>query len=196
MRLFSSASGPRADGTAKTLRDRPRPEGAWLFGKIPAHGDFIARGISPELQEMLDLWLSAELAAARTEFADFDTRYVQAAPWHFVDCDSAGQWSGGALCPSVDKVGRRFPILVGAPAADAGHAEALGCNAVELIFGALGEGWEASRLCEALAGIAPGTSGVTPTQSLWAIEGEDGTRFEMPGRFPEGLIVRMLELAA
>jgi len=196
MRFFSSANPPRADGTATTLHDMPRPEGAWLFGKIPAHGDFIARGISAEVQKLLDDWLSVELGAARSRFADFDTRYLQAAPWHFVDCDPDGNWTGGALCPSVDKVGRRFPILVGAPAADAGHAEALACNALELIFGALGEAWDATRLCEALAAIAPGTSGIAPTQSLWAIEAEDGTRIEMPGRFPEGLIERMLELAA
>ena len=196
MRMFSSASGPRRDEGDVTLKDTMRPAGAWLFGKIPAHGDFISRGLTPKIQELLDLWLSAELARAKGRFADFDARYVQAAPWYFIDCDPDGAWSGGALCPSVDKVGRRFPILVGAPAANAGHAEALACNAIELIFGALGEGWDATRLCEELAAIAPGDSGKVPTQSLWAIEAEDGTRIEIAGRFPDGLIERMLELAA
>ncbi|HYD08241.1 MAG TPA: hypothetical protein VEC60_21080, partial [Reyranella sp.] len=61
---------------------------------------------------------------------------------------------------------------------------------------ALGEGWDASQLCDRLAAIAPGGSaGRVPAQSVWAIEAEDGTRIEMPGRFPEGLIERMLELA-
>jgi len=197
MRFFSSASGPQPDGTAASLQETPRPAGAWLFGKIPAHGDFVSRGLAPEMHEALDLWLSAELARARARFADFDTRYQTAAPWFFVDCDPAGAWSGGALCPSVDKVGRRFPILVAAPAADAGRAEAVALAALELVFAALGEGWNASRLSDALGEIAaPAAEASASPQSVWAIEAEDGTRIEMPGRFPDGLVERMLELAA
>ena len=197
MRFFSSASGPQPDGTPASLQETARPAGAWLFGKIHAHGDFVSRGLAPEMHEAFDLWLSAELARARARFADFDTRYQTAAPWFFVDCDPAGAWSGGALCPSVDKVGRRFPILVAAPAADAGSAQAVARETLELVFAALGEGWEASQLSDRLSAIAPAASGGgAATQSVWAIEAEDGTRIEMPGRYPEGLIERMLELAA
>ena len=196
MKMFSSASGPQRDETAGTLGDMLRPAGPWLFGKIPAHGDFISRGLEPKAHEALDLWLSAELARARARFTDFDTRYVHAAPWHFVDCDPQGQWSGGALCPSVDAVGRRFPILVAAPVANAGQATAVAYAALDLIFGALGEGWDAPRLHQALGEIVPAAgSGPEPTQSVWAIEADDGTRIEMTGRFPDGLIERMLEIA-
>lgn len=196
MRMFSSASAPRRDETAGSLRESHRPPGPWLFGKIPAHGDFISRGLEPALHEALDLWLSAELARARAKFGDFDERYVRAAAWHFVDCDSAGNWSGGALCPSVDAVGRRFPIVVAAPAADAGQATAVAHAALDLIFAALGGGWEATRLHEALGAMVPATgSAPEPAQSVWAIEADDGTRIEMTGRFPEGLVERMLELA-
>ena len=196
MSVFSSASGPRPNETSTTLGGMPRPPGAWLFGKIPAHGDFVSRGLAPAVHEALDLWLSAELARARARFADFDHRYQTAAPWFFIDRDPSGAWSGGALCPSVDKVGRRFPILVAAPAADGSTAEAVALAALELVFGALGEGWEATQLCDKLAAIETSQAAATiPTQSLWAIEAEDGTRIEMPGRFPEGLIERMLELA-
>lgn len=194
--MFSSASAPRRDETAGSLRDALRPPGPWLFGKIPAHGDFISRGLEPALHEALDLWLSTELARARAKFGDFDERYVRAAAWHFVDCDPAGQWSGGALCPSVDAVGRRFPILVAAPAEGAEQATAIAHAALDLIFAALGEGWEATRLHQALAAIAaPPGSAPVPVQSVWAIEADDGTRIEMTGRFPEGLVERMLELA-
>jgi len=197
MKVFSSASGPRRDETGGSLGESARPEGAWLFGKIPAHGDFIARGLAPQMQEALDLWLSAELARARATFADFDTRYQTAGPWYFVDRDPTGAWSGGALCPSVDKVGRRFPILVAAPAEGPEHADAVGRAAVELIFVALGGGWDATQLCEALAAARVEADPATqpPAQSLWAIEAEDGTRIEIPGRFPDGLIERMLEIA-
>lgn len=195
--MFSSASGPRREEPAGSLREMPCPKEAWLFGKIPAHGDFISRGLDPVLHEALDLWISAELARARARFGDFDERYVRAAPWHFVDRDPDGSWSGGALCPSVDAVGRRFPILVAAPATDAAQAIATAHAALELVFAALGEAWEATRLHDALGAIAvSATPDAAPVQSVWAIEADDGTRIEMTGRFPEGLIERMLELAA
>ena len=197
MKMFSSASGPRRDETAGSLRDRPRPAGAWLFGKIPAHGDFISRGLDHEVQTLLDDWLSSEVAAGRTRFDDFDTRYVQAPAWHFVDRDEAGAWSGGALCLSIDKVGRRFPILVGAPASGADTAREVALAALDLIFTTFAQGWDADQLALALGSIVVDTaSGELPTQSVWAIEADDGTRIEMTGRFPEGLVERMLELAA
>ncbi len=197
MRLFSSSPAPREDGGASGLAGSPRPQGAWLFGKLPAHGDFIGRGLSPEMREQLDLWLSADLARARARFGDFDERYRLAPPWAFTDCDPAGAWSGGALCLSVDAVGRRFPIVVAVPAAGSGEAEAVANAAMEMVFSALGEGWDAVRLHDALGAIAPNGSTVaevTPDQPGWFIAAEDGTRIEAPGRYPDGLIERMMEL--
>ena len=197
MKIFSSASGPRRDETAGTLGDTLRPAGAWLVGKIPAHGDFISRGLERATHTLLDDWLSVEVARGRERFADFDTRYVQAPPWYFVDCDGAGAWSGGALCLSVDKVGRRFPILVAAPASGADTARETALAALELVFTTFGEGWDADQLALALGSIVVDCgSGPEPTQSVWAIEADDGTRIEMTGRFPDGLVERMLELAA
>jgi len=168
-----------------------------LFGKLPAHGDFIGRGLSHEMREQLDLWLSADLARARARFADFDERYRLAPPWAFTDCDSAGAWSGGALCLSVDAVGRRFPIMVAVPASGPGEADAVADSALDLIFKALGEGWDAVQLHDALGAIGPPdatTSEVTTDQPGWFITAEDGTRIEAPGRYPDGLIERMMEL--
>jgi|GEM_PF-1295281 len=199
--MFSSSPAPREDGGASGLAGSPRPPGAWLFGKLPAHGDFIGRGLSPEMCEQLDLWLLAELARARARFADFDERYRLAPPWAFRDCDPAGNWSGGALCLSVDAVGRRFPILVAAPAAGPGEAWGVADAALELVFGALGEGWEAPRLHDALGEIvSPDASpDADPSCSAddepgWVIAAEDGTRIEASGRYPDGLIERMMEL--
>lgn len=197
MRLFSSSPAPREDGGASGLAGSLRPPGAWLFGKLPAHGDFIGRGLSPEMREQLDLWLSADLARARARFGDFDERYRLAPPWAFIDRDPAGAWSGGALCLSVDAVGRRFPILVAVPAAGPGEANTVADAALDLIFSALGEGWDAVKLHEALGAIPPpdeSANGVTPDQPGWFIAAEDGTRIEAPGRYPDGLIERMMEL--
>ena len=197
MRMFSSSPAPREDGGASGLAGSARPSGAWLFGKLPAHGDFIGRGLSPEMREQLDLWLSADLARARARFADFDERYRQAPPWAFTDCDPKGGWSGGALCLSVDAVGRRFPILVAVPATGPGEAEAVADAALDLIFTALGEAWDAVQLHDALGAVvsteAP-TAEATENQPGWFIAAEDGTRIEVPGRYPDGLIERMMEL--
>ena len=197
MKIFSSASGAQRDDTAGALGGTLRPAGAWLFGKIPAHGDFISRGLDHATHTLLDDWLSAGVASARERFADFDARYVQAPPWHFIDQDAAGAWSGGALCLSVDKVGRRFPILVGAPSSSADTAREVALATLELVFATFSEGWDADQLALALGSIvADRGTGPLPTQSVWAIEADDGTRIEMAGRFPDGLIERMLEIAA
>ena len=197
MKTFSSAPGAQRDETAGALGATMRPHGAWLFGKIPAHGDFISRGLDHATHTLLDDWLSVEVARARDRFADFDARYVQAPPWYFIDRDGAGAWSGGALCLSVDKVGRRFPILVAAPSHSGDSAREVALAALELVFTTFSEGWDADQLALALSSIvADRGSGALPTQSVWAIEADDGTRIEMTGRFPDGLIERMLEIAA
>jgi type VI secretion system ImpM family protein len=189
-------AAPEGGAGTTALAHSARPDGPWLFGKLPAHGDFIGRGLAPALREALDDWLSTGLAQARARFADFDERYRLAPPWHFVDRDGEGRWSGGALCLSVDAVGRRFPVLLAAPAEGPDEAEAVARAALETVFSALGEGWEAARLHEALGALALDPwDGDRPTQAVWAIEAEDGTRIEAEGRFPAGLIERMLELA-
>ena len=195
--MFSSSPAPREDGGAGSLATSLRPDGAWLFGKLPAHGDFIGRGLSPDLREQLDLWLSADLARARARFADFDERYRLAPPWAFVDRDPGGAWSGGALCLSVDAVGRRFPILVAIPASDPGHADAVAGAAMDFVFEALGRGWDAVQLHEALSAVRGSEAPASPSandRSVWYIAAEDGTRVEADGRYPDGLIERMMEL--
>lgn len=197
MRMFSSSPAPREDGGAGSLAMSPRPAGAWLFGKLPAHGDFIGRGLSPDLREQLDLWLSADLSRARARFGDFDERYRLAPPWSFTDRDPAGAWSGGALCLSVDAVGRRFPIMVAIPAAGPGHADAVAGAALEFVFEALGHGWDAVQLHDALSAVGGAEASEAPSEDVrpgWYIAAEDGTRIEADGRYPDGLIERMMEL--
>jgi len=82
--------------------------GARIFGKLPAHGDFVARGIGAAEREALDAWLSGEMLAARAALGgDFEERYDRAPPWRFAGPDGAG-----VLVASVDGVGRRFPLYL------------------------------------------------------------------------------------
>lgn len=198
MRVTALASASADPPPASTALDGARlPTAPWLFGKLPAHGDFLARGVGGELRDLLDLWLSGELAGARGRFAgEFDQRYLSAPPWHFVDCDPAGLWTGGALCPSVDGVGRRFPILLATPAAGPEQALAAARIAIDLACGAIAHQWEAGRLHQELAAASVASATGVEVRTGWAIEADDGSSLAFPGRFPAGLVERMLEIAA
>ena len=90
-----------------------RAVGAWMFGKMPTLGDFVARGLGQQARVDLDTWLSQEMVSARAEAGEgFEARYDAAPAWNFVECDDAGQWNGGALCASQDQAGRRFPLIM------------------------------------------------------------------------------------
>lgn len=113
---------------------------AKLFGKLPAHGDFVSRGLSAAEREMVDLWLSASLADARATYEElFDETYDWALPW-------AGEGEGvaGAIAASQDAAGRRFPALL----------LCRGGDAVALLSEAIAERWDADRLVAA-AGEGP-----------------------------------------
>jgi type VI secretion system ImpM family protein len=167
----------------------------WLFGKLPALGDFVSRGIDMATRERLDAWVSAEMETARGRWGDaFEGRYDNAPAWTFVDRDDAGNWSGGALCASMDRSGRRFPLLVSAPADDASTAAMTGTAWIEAMYQGFAEGWDADALL-----TAQRTTGATswqPVEPEWALVGENGPVVRVPGSFPSGVIDRMLELAA
>ena len=172
-----------------------RPLGSWLFGKLPALGDFISRGIDFTFRDLLDHWLTAELEAARAHFGEeFEQRYLTAPAWCFIDCDPQGQWCGGAMCASVDAPGRKFPVIAGTAANDAGEAARLAGGCLEVLYEALAGNWDADRLHTseiAAVGLA-----WQPEVPCWSLIGEDGATVELPGRFPHGVIIQMLEFAA
>ena len=79
-----------------------------LFGKLPAHGDFVRRGLPGALVDSLDAWLQAELgraedpAAAITAIRPARLASTAIAP---------GQLALGALVAGRDRVGRSYPLL-------------------------------------------------------------------------------------
>lgn len=141
---------------------------ALVFGKLPAHGDFVSRGLTAELRTRLDAWLSAAMVEARAAYADFDDRFDRATPWR-----AEGDGVSGAIAASQDGAGRRFPLLVLA------RGDAARCE--DLLYAAIGESWTVDRLAEE-AGEAPD---VLPT----AWRGYAGTR---DGAMPADLLTAML----
>ncbi len=78
-----------------------------IIGKLPGHGDFLARGVDYALREPLDHWMSEWMGLAREELNEgFETAYEVSAPWLY---ESARV--NAVLMPSVDAVGRLFPVL-------------------------------------------------------------------------------------
>ena len=143
---------------------------AWVFGKLPAHGDFVARGMDAATRTALDDWLAAAMEAARARYPDFEDRFDAAQPWR-----AEGDGVAGAIAASQDAVGRRFPVLL---LTDGGQHGPAACE--ELLYAAITEGWDADRLAE--AGDAP-----RGTMARWF--GADGA---LDGACPVELIAGML----
>lgn len=169
---------------------------AILYGKLPAHGDFVTRGLAHAERDRIDDWLAGAMADARARHGEaFEERYDAAPPWRFVtgtgDSDCAG-----ALVPSMDGVGRRFPLLVGvigAGAGGAGVAEA--CE--DLLYRAIGEGWDADRLAEAAAALPldaearDGGDAVT-APCWWTLGGNAFDPAMLEQAWPDALVAVML----
>jgi type VI secretion system protein ImpM len=86
---------------------------AW-FGKLPGMGDFAQRRLTPEFQVMWDSWLQTGLLQLRAEREDWVAHYLQAPLWFFAlgsQIASSNPWIG-VLMPSVDSVGRYFPLTL------------------------------------------------------------------------------------
>lgn len=91
------------------------PHVAGWYGKIPALGDFASRRLPQRFISLWDAWLQRGLAASRACLQDrwLDV-YLNGPIWNFAllpgVCDKHA-WIG-TLMPSVDKVGRHFPLTI------------------------------------------------------------------------------------
>lgn len=89
-----------------------------FFGKIPSHGDFINRRVPRGFLDPWDDWLQKGLARSREQLdKDWLDTYLTSPIWRFVLSSGvcSDQPYAGVLMPSVDKVGRYFPLTITAP---------------------------------------------------------------------------------
>jgi type VI secretion system protein ImpM len=164
---------------------------AMLFGKLPAHGDFVSRGISAEARDTWDIALSKSLDAARG--ASFEANYGSAPPWRFIRPDGKG-WLAGAIALSMDSAGRRFPIVAGVSVDALVIAEAIASECEAALFSALSASWDADALAAALGRLtASQTSDVGVGTGLWWVDGgADVGIVPLNGPLPPTLISVML----
>lgn len=95
---------------------------AGWYGKLACLGDFASRRLSRAFVERWDGWLQQVLPASRAQLGDgWLEAYLTSPVWRFVEWAEPGASPAtaaavnvGVLMPSVDKVGRYFPLCVAA----------------------------------------------------------------------------------
>jgi type VI secretion system protein ImpM len=87
-----------------------------FYGKLPSHGDFLQRGISDDFVNHWDAWLQGGMARSRSELGEeawLDV-FLTSPLWRFALASGVvgGPVWAGILLPSVDRVGRYFPLTI------------------------------------------------------------------------------------
>lgn len=102
-----------------------------FYGKLPMLGDFISRRLPRDFLNPWDNWLQSSISASREELGNhWLNSYISSPIWRFVLSPGVcGQsaWAG-ILMPSVDKVGRYFPLTVAAQIVNEGYLPDLFCS--------------------------------------------------------------------
>ena len=121
------------------------------YGKIPGTGDFIARRLPASFSESWDRWLQAAMEGSRERLgARWRDSFLSMPAWRFLLAPgmvTTDAWAG-LMLPSVDAVGRYFPLTVASP---------LPSESLDLVGTLLAaEPWFGEIESIALSAIAPG----------------------------------------
>lgn len=122
------------------------------YGKMAMLGDFASRRLPQAFVDVCDDWLARGVEASRAQLGErwLDT-YLTGPIWRFAWAPGVAdaQWWFGVMMPSVDKVGRYFPlVIVRNASALPGSAE--GVNALQ--------SWFAHLSAAALGTLQPGAT--------------------------------------
>jgi type VI secretion system protein ImpM len=86
-----------------------------FYGKLPSHGDFLRRRVSDAFVGVWDAWLQECVASSRDALgARWLDVYLTSPAWRFVCAAGACGPApvAGVMVPSVDRVGRYFPLAL------------------------------------------------------------------------------------
>ncbi|MEJ2377130.1 MAG: type VI secretion system-associated protein TagF [Pseudolabrys sp.] len=91
------------------------PTAPGWYGKIPAVGDFVSRRLPQHFIDLWHDWLQQGIAASRSALQDgWLDQYLNSPIWRFLLTPGiCGEFTwAGTLMPSVDRVGRYFPLTL------------------------------------------------------------------------------------
>ncbi|NNF16547.1 MAG: type VI secretion system-associated protein TagF [Gammaproteobacteria bacterium] len=89
-----------------------------FYGKLPALGDFVKRRLPGSFVSAWDGWLQGCVASSKAHLGEHWLEiYLSSPVWRFTLLPGIGGEQGwsGVMIPSVDRVGRYFPLTVAAP---------------------------------------------------------------------------------
>ncbi|OON63009.1 type VI secretion-associated protein [Massilia sp. KIM] len=140
---------------------RGRTPAPGFYGKLASQGDFVSCRLGPDFIRPWDAWLQAGMLESRARLGpDWLARYLNGPVWRFAlgpgVCGRAAV--AGVLLPSVDRVGRHFPLTLAVELASLD-------GAALLALAATGGGW-----FEQLA--APALRAMCGAMSVAALEAE------------------------
>jgi type VI secretion system protein ImpM len=83
-----------------------------LYGKLPTKRDFIALGASRDFLNVWEPWLQSSVSASQAMLGEkWQKAFLTAPIWRFwLGADLCGTAAIGAFMPSLDRVGRYFPL--------------------------------------------------------------------------------------
>ncbi|MDG4550062.1 MAG: type VI secretion system-associated protein TagF [Candidatus Contendobacter sp.] len=100
-----------------------------FFGKLPSRGDFIGRQLPKTFVAPWDAWLQTAIAHSRAQMGEDTWReYYRVSPiWRFALGSGlcGADAYAGIMMPSMDRVGRYYPLAIAAPLAPDGPLLAL-----------------------------------------------------------------------
>ncbi|WP_334190998.1 type VI secretion system-associated protein TagF [Noviherbaspirillum sp.] len=92
-----------------------------FFGKVTTHGDFVSRRLPTAFLSVWDSWLQYSVQQSRETLGqEWLNIYLSSPIWRFALAPGVCGVSGwaGILMPSVDRVGRHFPLTIAAALPD------------------------------------------------------------------------------
>src|SRR5258708_20942542 len=136
-----------------------------FFGKLPARGDFVPRRLTRDFTDPWDGWLQdASATSAQQLGEEWLDSYLTAPIWRFLlSSGVCGQMPMlGVMMPSVDRVGRYFPLTLAvtvvdspAPAKTMLTAASWFDDVEQLALSALEEAADLDRIDQEAEAIAP-----------------------------------------
>lgn len=172
------AQNPLSGAGVLTMRAGPL---CGFFGKLPSRGDFVGHGLPRSFLAPWEAWVAEAMTASRALLGEaWMEAWMEAPVWRFaLPGGACGPDAAlGLVLPSVDRVGRTFPLLLAAlfpargpaplPAGGAAFLDAAEAAARDAIADDLSPDELAGRLAAAPLPVAGEPAG---PDALWWTDG-------------------------